>query len=130
MNTVCNTIARSISAPLKLIRQSIQQFHNLPRVITPRNHLNQVQVLPNSVLNQSQHIGFLQPITSCVLIVRSFKVRYVLKKRCKDCYFAARDGRNYVLCPTHGRHKQMSMLKQFKNWRILTHATQSKYRPW
>jgi len=57
-----------------------------------------------------------------------FKVKGNLKRRCKDCYIVVRQERGYVICPTHPRHKQMSMKKRdYKSW-ILTHATQSKER--
>jgi len=59
-----------------------------------------------------------------------FKVKGILKKRCKDCYFVVRGERSYVICKTHPRHKQMSMKQQEKKSWILTHATQSKVRPW
>lgn len=59
-----------------------------------------------------------------------FKVKGRLRRRCKDCYFVRRQERLYIICPTHPRHKQMSMVKDPKNTWILTHATQSKIRPW
>lgn len=59
-----------------------------------------------------------------------FKVKGRLRRRCKDCYFIMREGRLYNLCNTHPRHKQMSMVKKPKNTWIITHATQSKVRPW
>jgi len=63
-----------------------------------------------------------------LLSVAGFKVKGNLKRRCKDCYIVVRQERGYVICPTHPRHKQMSMKKRdYKSW-ILTHATQSKER--
>lgn len=59
-----------------------------------------------------------------------FKVKGVLRRRCKDCFFVQRQGRLYNICFTHPRHKQMAMQKKPKNTWILTHATQSKVRPW
>lgn len=59
-----------------------------------------------------------------------FKVKGILKRRCKDCYFVRRQDRLYVICETHPRHKQMQMVKKEKNTWILSHATQSKFRPW
>ncbi|KAL1502601.1 hypothetical protein ABEB36_007722 [Hypothenemus hampei] len=52
------------------------------------------------------------------------------RKRCEDCYFVRRQNRLHVMCKTHGRHKQMSMVKDPRNTWILTHATMSKKRPW
>lgn len=59
-----------------------------------------------------------------------FKVKGKLRKRCKDCYFVMREQRLYVICNTHPRHKQMSVVKDKRNTWILSHATQSKVRPW
>ncbi|XP_067626695.1 uncharacterized protein mRpL36 [Eurosta solidaginis] len=72
----------------------------------------------------------LQPWTSLLTQVSGFKVKGRLKRRCKDCYFVMRQQRLYVICPTHRRHKQMAMKKREKNTWILTHATQSKVRPY
>lgn len=59
-----------------------------------------------------------------------FKVKGRLKRRCRDCYFVMREGRLFNLCPTHPRHKQMGIKVHPRvNW-IVTHATQSKVRPW
>ncbi|XP_063237638.1 large ribosomal subunit protein bL36m [Bacillus rossius redtenbacheri] len=70
------------------------------------------------------------PRPALTLPTRGFKVKRNLKRRCKDCYFVIRERRLYVLCKTHPRHKQMSMKAPDKcNW-ILTHATQSRVRPW
>lgn len=73
---------------------------------------------------------FLTPVTSLVSQTAGFKVKGRLKKRCKDCYFVVRQARLYVICPTHPRHKQMAMQKKDYNTWILTHATQSKVRPY
>ncbi|CAD7011793.1 unnamed protein product [Ceratitis capitata] len=72
----------------------------------------------------------LTPFSSLLTQVAGFKVKGRLKRRCKDCYFVVREERLYVICPTHPRHKQMAMKKRPKNTWILTHATQSKIRPY
>lgn len=72
----------------------------------------------------------LTPTTSFVTQIAGFKQRGRLKRRCKDCYFVVRKERLYVICPTHPRHKQMSIIKKESNTWILTHATQSKVRPY
>lgn len=59
-----------------------------------------------------------------------FKVKGRLRRRCRDCFFVTRHGRLYNICYTHPRHKQMAMQKRPKSTWILTHATQSKVRPW
>ncbi|XP_034481645.1 uncharacterized protein LOC117787272 [Drosophila innubila] len=72
--------------------------------------------------------GLLAPLNALVQQVAGFKVKGRLKRRCSDCYVVVRQERGYVICPTHPRHKQMSMKKRdYKSW-ILTHATQSKER--
>ncbi|ALC43429.1 mRpL36 [Drosophila busckii] len=73
-------------------------------------------------------VSLLAPVNAFLQQVAGFKVKGRLKHRCKDCYTVVRQGRGYVICPTHPRHKQMSMKKRdYKSW-ILTHATQSKER--
>lgn len=72
----------------------------------------------------------LKPVTALLLPSCGFKVAGKLRRRCKDCYFVRREGRLYVICEKHPRHKQMSMVKQEKNTWILTHATQGKFRQW
>lgn len=59
-----------------------------------------------------------------------FKVMGKVRLRCKDCFFVRRQERLYVICKTHGRHKQMASVKSPRNTWILSHATQSKVRPW
>ncbi|KAK4877910.1 hypothetical protein RN001_010416 [Aquatica leii] len=73
----------------------------------------------------------LLPVTN-VVVTQSygFKVKAMLKKRCKDCYFVKRENRLFVICNTHPRHKQMQLVKKEKYTWILSHATQGKIRPW
>lgn len=75
--------------------------------------------------------GLLSPATSPQLMQScGMKVKGRLKRRCRDCYFVSRGGRLFNMCPTHPRHKQMSIRVHPRvNW-IVTHATQSKVRPW
>ena len=50
--------------------------------------------------------------------VREYKKKIRLRKRCKSCYFVWRNGRLYVECDEHPRHKQHhvdSFLKGFDN---------------
>lgn len=68
--------------------------------------------------------------TPLLQLANGFKVKGRLKRRCKDCYIVVRQERHYVMCKSHGRHKQMSMQKSEKNSWILTDATQSKVRAW
>lgn len=116
---------------------SVRQFHAmirpLPKSISEVPSLTQ-NPIDNSLVSPTSLIAGLQrllvPVSSLVNQVSGFKVKGRLKRRCKDCYFVIRQQRHYVICPTHPRHKQMSMKKKdYKSW-ILTHATQSKIRPY
>jgi large subunit ribosomal protein L36 len=83
----------------------------------------------NSTGLKSESLALLTPkvpiLSSC-----GFKMKRVLKRRCKDCYFVVRRGRMYVICETHPRHKQKAMKAPAEaNW-ILSHACQGRIRPW
>ncbi|VDQ14191.1 unnamed protein product [Trichobilharzia regenti] len=45
---------------------------------------------------------------------RFYKVHDHLVRRCRDCYFDRRDGRLYVECKTHKRHKQAQKMNPHK----------------
>ncbi|VVC86724.1 unnamed protein product [Leptidea sinapis] len=60
----------------------------------------------------------------------NLKVRGKVKRRCKACYLVARDGRLYNMCAERPRHKQVLRAPKPLNTWILTHASQSKVRPW
>lgn len=70
------------------------------------------------------------PIPSTVQPSCGFKLKRVLKRRCKDCYFVVREDRLHVICKTHPRHKQMAIKSKEKSTWILTHAMQSPVRPY
>ncbi|XP_037935908.1 39S ribosomal protein L36, mitochondrial [Teleopsis dalmanni] len=72
----------------------------------------------------------LVPFNTLFNQVAGFKVKGRVRRRCKDCYIVTRQQRLYVICPTHPRHKQMSMKPKPHNTWLLTHATQSKIRPY
>lgn len=100
-------------------------FCGLSWTATITNH----QLGVSGVLSESRRL--LQPASSpLVQLANGFKIKGRLKRRCKDCYFVVRQERTYVMCKSHGRHKQMSMKKSEKNSWILTDATQSKVRLW
>ncbi|XP_016971359.2 39S ribosomal protein L36, mitochondrial [Drosophila rhopaloa] len=103
-------------------------FHILMRPAIPASGAMQNTQLMAATSGISQESGLLTPSFSLLQQVAGFKVKGNLKRRCKDCYIVVRQERGYVICPTHPRHKQMSMKKRdYKSW-ILTHATQSKER--
>ncbi|XP_043647598.1 39S ribosomal protein L36, mitochondrial [Drosophila teissieri] len=103
-------------------------FHLLIRPAAPASVSMQNTQLVAATTGIAQTSGLLTPGSTLVQQVAGFKVKGRLKRRCKDCYIVVRQERGYVICPTHPRHKQMSMKKRdYKSW-ILTHATQSKER--
>lgn len=72
----------------------------------------------------------LPTFTPSVNPVCGFKVKGKVRRRCKSCYFVRRQERLYIICPEHPRHKQMAQMQKPYNTWILTHASQSKLRPW
>lgn len=93
-------------------------------------HLLAKQNTINPATNQCIESKLLLPISHNIIPSCGFKVKGRLKRRCKDCYFVVRQQRLYVICKTHPRHKQMSMIPKEKNTWTLTHATMGKVRPW
>lgn len=96
--------------------------------ITSKRLFGMLSSTISSALGQPSSL--LRPSVPLTNQLAGFKVKAVLKRRCKDCYFVTRHERMYVICPTHGRHKQMAMVEKPHNTWILTHATQGKKRPW
>lgn len=86
--------------------------------------------LVSDTLRNTPKIALLAVETPSLIPNCGFKVMGKVRRRCKDCFFVCREERMYVLCKTHRRHKQMSMVKRPRNTWILSHATQSKIRPW
>lgn len=82
--------------------------------------------LQNNVLTTS----LLSTSTPLVNLVCGFKVKGHCRRRCAHCYFVVRQERLYVICPKFPRHKQMAMKAKPHNTWLLTHASQSKVRPW
>lgn len=104
--TTSNTVAISLDALNQLKPTAVNRFPK-ERIL-----LNTCNVTP--LVNQS-----------C-----GFKFKRVLKRRCKDCYYVVRENRLHVICKTHPRHKQLAITKPEKSTWILTHAMQSKVRPY
>ena len=72
--------------------------------------------------NQTKCVAQQESVNSKVLVnydqTRDYKVRTRLRKRCKSCFFVWRNGRLYVECKEHPRHKQHhkdSLLKGYDN---------------
>lgn len=84
----------------------------------------------NSTVVKNEGLQLLTPTVPILSLSCGFKVKQKLKRRCKDCYFVVRHGRKYVICETHPRHKQMSMKAPDEVHWIISHATQSRVRPW
>uniref|UniRef100_A0A1L8ECR8 Large ribosomal subunit protein bL36m n=1 Tax=Haematobia irritans TaxID=7368 RepID=A0A1L8ECR8_HAEIR len=134
MSLVSRVCTRFIQGSLRAItfsntNQSNRNFHMMVKPM-PVTCLPKLSFTPDAVSLTSGIQRLLAPVSAALTHVAGFKVKGRLKRRCKDCYFVIREQRHYVICPTHRRHKQMSMKKRdYKSW-ILTHATQSKVRPY
>lgn len=85
---------------------------------------------PISTSVNAQNVGILQSTSPLMQLTCGLKVKGLLKRRCKDCYHVIRENRGYIMCKTHPRHKAMAMVKRPESKWILTHATQSKVRPY
>ncbi|KAM8711027.1 hypothetical protein ACLKA7_017626 [Drosophila subpalustris] len=106
-----------------------RSFHGLMRpTILGTSPTGHNMTIGQQLVPATNTTPLLAPLNAVVQQVAGFKVKGRLKRRCSDCYVVVRQERGYVICPTHPRHKQMSMKKRdYKSW-ILTHATQSKER--
>lgn len=109
---------------LSLLKNSFFQFskttsHNITSTF---HSLSTQNIEKNSI--------FLMPKLCNAIQICGLKVKGLVRRRCKDCYMVMRDQRLYVLCKTYGRHNQVTIAKKPKNAWMLTHATQSKVRPW
>lgn len=91
----------------------------------------QMNTIANNCLGQQSAPKMLtvpnvpQLIQSC-----GMKARMSVRRRCRDCYLVVRGAVLYNMCPTHPRHKQMKKHPKLGHIWILSHATQSKIRPW
>lgn len=115
-------IVKSLAAPATSGFRMFSGLSRIPTPVTPQIGVSAVLGVPSQLLQPT-----LNPL---VQLANGFKIKGRLKRRCKDCYFVVRQERTYVMCKSHGRHKQMSMKKSEKNSWILTDATQSKFRAW
>lgn len=125
------TITNRITANSQPIQRSFH-FLTVPR-IQPSFIINTLKLIGSNVQPAAATLvpSILQIQNSPQLMQScGFKVKGRLRRRCKDCYFVVREGRMYNICKTHPRHKQMAMKKKDKNTWILTHAMQSKVRPY
>lgn len=105
-----------------------RSFHALLRPTTIGTSSSGHSLIGQSLEPAKNTVTLLTPLNALLQQAAGFKVKGRLKRRCSDCYVVVRQERGYVICPTHPRHKQMSMKKRdYKSW-ILTHATQSKER--
>ncbi|KAL0822532.1 hypothetical protein ABMA28_004579 [Loxostege sticticalis] len=91
-----------------------------------------VAITPNyfSAMKNVTGNNLLTPCTPMINPVCNLKIKGRVRRRCKSCYFVIRDERLYVMCPKFPRHKQAAMKPKPINTWILTHASQSKVRPW
>ncbi|CAD6222670.1 GSCOCG00001083001-RA-CDS [Cotesia congregata] len=100
-----------------------RQFHGLTQtLVTAANgQISGSNVCKNYLLQS------VQPILNHTC---GLKHKAILKRRCKDCFIYAIEGRWFVGCKTFGRHKQAQIVKKEKNTWMLTSVCQSKKRPW
>ncbi|GFQ97131.1 39S ribosomal protein L36 [Trichonephila clavata] len=77
--------------------------------------------LSSPYFKQWNQVCFPSPLPYLIQF-RGFKDKDVLTKRCKDCYFQRIDGRWFVFCKTHPRHKQRQRIDEKSKW-IITHST-------
>ncbi|XP_077865453.1 uncharacterized protein LOC144352020 [Saccoglossus kowalevskii] len=100
---VLSTLPRRLCIPVnsmyKIINSPYSLFHRYALLPVTQQSL----VLPVKQQNSLQR-------TPTVQLVNSFKSKVKLRKRCEDCYFVKREGRRYVMCKTHPRHKQRSLI--------------------
>lgn len=109
---------------ISLLRNTVLQIpKSTSQITTSAFHLL-------SSTNLKSGVSFLLPKLHNVIQGSGLKIQGRVKRRCKDCYMVMREGRLYVECKTFGRHKQVTIAKKPKNSWILSHATQSKVRPW
>ncbi|XP_044736316.1 uncharacterized protein LOC123298390 [Chrysoperla carnea] len=116
-----------------VLRRTLQITISSSKAIQPLNglhkffHLLSISQPQTNLLNKNCNL--LQPTVPNLIFNCGFKVKGRLRRRCKDCYYVRRKERLYIICETHPRHKQMSMIKKEHNTWMLSHATQSKIRP-
>lgn len=111
----------------------MQRILSLVRTISlsdPTKRITNVFPTFLSTLQHSSSKKILTPYNPIFNPVCGLKVKGRVKRRCKSCYIVVRDERMYVMCPKFPRHKQMSMKPKPHNTWTLTHASQSRTRPW
>lgn len=108
-----------------LLKNLVSQISQSPlQVITLAFHSLSIQKCTNTMSN------FLVPKLHNTSQNCGLKIKGRVRRRCKDCFMGMREGRVFVECKTYGRHRQISITKNPKNSWMLSHATQSKVRPW
>lgn len=136
LQRICAPLLQTITQSLPSTASAVWQrsYHLLatPMLRTPLSAVLQQsqRILPPTALDQCAAAIVGAAVTPQLQQTAGFKLKRVLKRRCKDCYFVVREDRMHVICKTHPRHKQMAIKKPAKSTWILTHATQSPVRPW
>ncbi|KAK2576829.1 hypothetical protein KPH14_005463 [Odynerus spinipes] len=121
--TIQSIVPRLLNATLgKNTGTILRNVHHM----CERQRLN---LIPNTLARNDNSL--LAPSSlPTINLVCGIKVKGQLRLRCQHCYYVARHERLYVMCKKHPRHKQTQLKKkEYKTW-ILTHATQSRIRPW
>lgn len=103
-------------------------FNNLNKFSTFAQHLVKLPILstnglPNKANLQINNSPLLFTNTNLnITQVREYKVKTRLRKRCKSCYFVWRNGRLYVECDEHGRHRQHHIKSMLKGYDSIAHG--------
>ncbi|XP_044763561.1 54S ribosomal protein RTC6, mitochondrial [Coccinella septempunctata] len=113
-----------------ILRSTLSIFRNGSNIPDVPSRLHHLLMSPVTARAITPNYNFLAPTITEYVSKCGFKVKGLLRKRCKDCFFVVRDEGLHVVCKTHRRHKQMAMRKKPRNTWILSHATQGKVRPW
>lgn len=92
------------------------------------NIYSRFQIPDSNTFRNGNHI--LQPTTPLRIDVCGMKVVGKPHRRCRDCRLVFIDGVLHNLCSAYGRHTQRRRMPHFKATRIVTHAQQTKLRPW
>lgn len=113
MNFLRNILSKSGLVP------NIKKFSTLNKCLEKSALMNsQINSNLSSIVKPN-----LNKVTSNYALIhldqtREYKVKTRLRKRCKSCFFVWRNGRLYVECKEHPRHKQHhidSLLKGYDN---------------
>jgi large subunit ribosomal protein L36 len=114
MNILTRELVNKTIQTAKFIQNNIN-YSTLIRtnILSANKCIKKCESQQNSIKSNNQSVALIN-----LTQTRDYKVKTRLRKRCKHCYFVWRNGRLYVECPEHPRHKQHhvdSFLKGYDN---------------